>query len=144
MDKFPKCVQAKAKKQIRDIYMADTRENVEKAYHLFIKSYEAKYPKATECLSKDRESMLVFYDFPTEHWQHTRTTNPIESTHATVRLRTARVRGCFFSQTVMNMACKLCQSAEKGWRKLRGYRRLAEVFEGVSYINGISERGMAA
>jgi transposase-like protein len=144
LNKLPKCIQPKAKKKIHDIYMADTKENALKAYHLFIKSYDAKYPKATECLSKDRESMLAFYDFPAEHWQHIRTTNPIESTFATVRLRTARIRGCFSSQTVINMAFKLCQGAEKRWRKLRGYRRLAEVIEGINFIDGISERDIAA
>lgn len=144
LNKLPKSVQPKAKKRIHDIYMADTKENAIKAYNLFIKSYEAKYPKATDCLSKDRESMLVFYDFPAEHWQHIRTTNPIESTFATVRLRTAKIRGCFSTQTVINMAFKLCQSAEKKWRKLRGYRRLAEVIEGINFIDGISERDIAA
>lgn len=144
LNKLPKSVQPKAKKRIHDIYMADTKENAIKAYNLFIKSYEVKYPKATDCLLKDRESMLAFYDFPAEHWQHIRTTNPIESTFATVRLRTARIRGCFSTQTVTNMAFKLCQSAEKKWRKLRGYRRLAEVIEGINFIDGISERDIAA
>lgn len=144
LNKLPKSIQAKAKKRIHDIYMAETKQAAIKAYNLFIKSYESKYSKATECLSKDRESMLAFYDFPAEHWQHIRTTNPIESTFATVRLRTAKIRGCFSTQTVINMAFKLCQSAEKKWRKLRGYRRLAEIVEGINFIDGISERDIAA
>ena len=144
LNKMSKSVQPKAKSRIHDIYMADTKENALKAYELFLKTYDAKYPKATNCLIKDRESMLAFYDFPAEHWQHIRTTNPIESTFATVRLRTARVRGCFSTETVINMAFKLCQSAEKKWRKLRGYKRLAEIIEGVNFIDGISERDIAA
>ncbi len=144
LNKLPKSGQPKAKERIHDIYMAETKEDAIKAYDLFIRTYEAKYPKATDCLLKDRDSMLAFYDFPAEHWQHIRTTNPIESTFATVRLRTRKVRGCFSSQTVINMAFKLCQSAEKKWRRLRGYKRLAEIIEGVNFIDGISEREIAA
>nr|VFK03917.1 MAG: Transposase, Mutator family [Candidatus Kentron sp. H] len=124
--------------------MADTKKNAYKAWDLFVKSYDAKYPRASECLLKDRASMLAFYNFPAEHWQHIRTTNPIESTFATVRHRTKRVKGCFSAQSVINMAFKLCQSAEKKWRRLRGYKRLAEVIEGVNFIDGISEKELVA
>ena len=137
LNKLPKNIQPKAKQRIHDIYMADAKENA-------IKTYDAKYPKATNCLAKDRDSMLAFYDFPADHWQHIRTSNPIESTFATVRHRTRRVKGCFSAQTVINMAFKLCQSAEKKWRRLRGYKRLTEVIEGVNFIDGISEKELAA
>lgn len=137
LNKLPKNIQPKAKQRIHDIYMADTKENA-------IKTYDAKYPEATNCLAKDRDSMLAFYDFPADHWQHIRTSNPIESTFATVRHRTRRVKGCFSAQTVINMAFKLCQSAEKKWRRLRGYKRLTEVIEGVNFIDGISEKELAA
>lgn len=144
LNKLPKSIQSKAKKKIHEIYMSDTKENAEKAYKLFCKTYRLKYPKAVECLEKDRESLMTFYDFPAEHWKHIRSTNPIESTFATVRLRTYKVRGCFSSRSVVNMAFKLCQSAEKTWRKLSGYKRLAEVIEGVRFIDGISEKDIAA
>ena len=144
LNRLPKSLQPKAKQRIHDIYMADTKKNAIEAWDIFLKTYDAKYPKATECLSKDRDAMLAFYDFPAEHWQHIRTTNPIESTFATAGLRTAKVRGCFSTETVVNMAFKLCQSAERKWRKLRGYKRLAEVIEGVNFIDGISERDKAA
>ena len=144
LNKLPKNIQPKAKQRIHDIYMADTKENAIKAWDLLIKTYDAKYPEATNCLAKDRDSMLAFYDFPADHWQHIRTSNPIESTFATVRHRTRRVKGCFSAQTVINMAFKLCQSAEKKWRRLRGYKRLTEVIEGVNFIDGISEKELAA
>ena len=144
LNKLPKGIQPKAKKRIHDICMADTKESAIRARDLFIETYEAKYPKAIDCLLKDRDSILSFYDFPAAHWRHIRTTNPIESTFATVRLRTAKARGCFSSQTILNMAFKLCQSAERKWRKPRGYKRLAEVMEGTRFIDGISEKEIAA
>ena len=144
LNKLPKSVQPKAKQRIHDIYRADTKKNAINAWELFINTYDAKYPKATKCLIKDRDSMLVFYDFPAEHWQHIRTTNPIESPFATVRHRTRRVKGCFSAQTVIHMAFKLCQGAEKRWRRLRGYKRLVEIIEGVHFIDGISEKELAA
>ena len=106
--------------------------------------YEAKYPKAADCLHKDREHLLTFYDFPAEHWRHIRTTNPIESTFATVRLRTAKVRSCFSSTTVLTMAFKLCQSAQKRWIRLHHPERLAEVIKGVKFVDGIMEQRIAA
>jgi transposase-like protein len=103
--------------------------------------YGAKYPKAAQCLEKDRNALLTFYDFPAEHWRHIRTTNPRESTFATVRLRTAKVRGCFSGNTVITMAFKLYQCAEKRWIRLHRPERLAEVIKGVKFVNGIEKNG---
>ena len=120
--------------------MAATRQDAEKAFDLFLKTYQLKYPKATQCLEKDREELLAFYDFPADHWAHIRTSNPIESTFATVRLRTAKTRGCLSRSTLLTMVFKLGLSAEKGWRKLRGFRQLADVINGVKFIDGIDEK----
>ena len=100
-----------------------------RAFNLFIKTYELKYPKATQCLEKDREELLAFYDFPADHWPHIRTSNPIESTFSTIRLRTKKTRACVSRTTILTMVYKLGLSAEKGWRKLRGFRRLADVIK---------------
>ncbi len=140
LNKMPKSIQPKAKQQLQDIWMAETREEAETAFELFVDTYQAKYPKACQCLEKDREQMLAFYDFPAEHWVHIRTSNPIESTFATVRLRTAKTRGCVSRTTILTMVFRLGLSAEKGWRKLRGFRRLAEVINGVNFIDGIDEK----
>lgn len=144
LNKLPKASQPKAKGKIHEIWMSETKEDAKKAFNHFIKLYEAKYPKATNCLEKDREVLLTFYDFPAEHWKHLRTTNPIESTFATVRLRTAKVRGCFSADSVISMAFKLCQSAEKKWRCLSAPKRLVEVIEGVKFVNGVAEFKKAA
>lgn len=113
LNKLPKSLQPKAKENLHKIWMSEKRKDAERAFDSFINIYEAKYPKAVNCLTKDRNILLNFYDFPAEHWRHIRTTNPIESTFATVRLRTAKVRGCFSSRSVLAMAFKLCRSAEK-------------------------------
>lgn len=115
LNNLPKSLQSKAKSQIQQIWMAESRANAEKALNHFLKVYEAKYPKATQCLEKDREILLTLYDFPAEHWRHLRTTNPIESTFATVRLRTKKVCGCFSRTTVLTMSFKLIESAQKRW-----------------------------
>ena len=140
LNKLPKHSQAKAKQYIHDIWMAETRENAEKAFDLFLKTYQLKYPKATQCLEKDREELLAFYDFPADHWVHIRTSNPIESTFSTIRLRTKKTRGCVSRTTILTMVYKLGLSAERGWRKLRGFRRLADVINGVKFIDGIDEK----
>ena len=111
--------------------MAATRQAAEKAFDHFLTVYRPKYPKAAECLEKDREALLTFYDFPAEHWIHLRTTNPIESTFATVRLRTAKTRGCVSRESILAMVFMLVKSAERHWRKLNGIPRLAQVIEGV-------------
>jgi len=139
LNKLPKNLQARAKDHIHDIWMADTREDANKAFDYFIKAYELKYPKATHCLAKDREELLIFYDFPAEHWHHIRTTNPIESTFATVRLRTGKTRGCLSRKTGLTMVFKMIQSAEKRWLKLRGQNMTAQVIKGVNFKNGIAQ-----
>jgi putative transposase len=144
LNKLPKSVQAKAKKKLHQIWMASHKAEAQRHFDEFITIYEAKYPKATECLQKDREVLLTFYDFPAEHWRHIRTTNPIESTFSTVRLRTAKVRSCFSSKTVLTMAFKLCECAQKKWQRLYGYRKLGKVIRGVKFINGIEETRNAA
>ncbi len=144
LNNFPKAVQAKAKKALHQIWMAETREEAFRAFDEFIATYELKFPKATACLAKDREELLAFYDFPAEHWPHLRTTNPIESTFATIKLRTAKTRGCLSRVTMLTMVFKLTRSAEKRWRRLQGYRRLGEVVENVRFVNGIRAKEVAA
>ena len=136
IDKLPKSQQEKAKTMLKEIWMSATREDAYKAFDAFITEYDAKYPKATECLMKDKEALLTFYDFPAEHWIHLRTTNPIESTFATVRHRTYKVKGAFSNKTIVSMAFKLIQCAEKNWIKLRGFEHLDNVIKGVVFKNG--------
>jgi putative transposase len=102
-----------------------------------VQSYEPKYPKAAECLAKDRDALLAFYDFPAVHWTHLRTTNPIESTFATVRLRTVKSRGCGSRASILSTVFKLAQSAEQRWQKLRGAEMLGKVITGVQFSNGV-------
>jgi len=137
LNKMPKSFQAKAKGMLHDIWMAPTRAEAEKAFTLFLSSFRSKYPKATECLEKDTDVLLTFYDFPAEHWIHLRTTNPIESIFATVRLRTARTKGCGSRTACLTMVFKLVQSAERHWRALNGSTLLPEVFEGVQFTDGV-------
>jgi putative transposase len=139
LNKLPKSLQAKAKQQIHDIWLNETKEDANKSFDFFIETYQAKYSNATECLAKDRDELLAFYDFPAEHWQHIRTTNPIESTFATVKLRTVKTRGCLSRKTAFTMVFKLLESAQKRWRKLRGPNRVAEVIRGVDFVNGIAQ-----
>jgi transposase-like protein len=136
LNALPKSVQPKAKSALHDIWQAATREDADRAFDQFIVTYEAKYPKATHCLLKDRDSLLTFYDFPAVHWQHLRTTNPIESTFATIRHRTTRTKGCVTRDSMLHMMFKLGQCAEKNWRRLRGFKYLAKVIEGVRFVNG--------
>lgn len=144
LNKLPKSLQPKAKERLHQIWMAANKNEAEQCFDAFIQTYEAKYPKAVECLKKDRDVLLTFYDFPAEHWRHIRTTNPIESTFATVRLRTAKVRSCFSSLTVLTMAFQLCRCAQKRWIRLHHPERLAEVIRGVKFVNGIIENRIAA
>ena len=120
--------------------MADNRELAEKAFDVFIASYEDKYPQATRCLQKDYDQLLTFYDFPAKHWQSIRTTNPIESVFATIRHRTKRSKGCLSRLTMLHMMYKLGECAEKNWRKLRGFNDLAKVIVGVKFKDGIEEQ----
>ena len=137
LDKLPKRLQPDAKDKLHQICLADTREAANEAFDLFVSTYEAKYPKATACLTKDREELLAFYDFPAEHWIHPRTTNPIESMFATVRLRTKKTKGCGSRLATITMVFKLAQSAEKRWRKLNGYALIADVVAGKIFQDGV-------
>lgn len=137
LDKLPKNKQAKAKSLIHEIWMADTRENATKSFDAFLETYQAKYPKACDCLAQDREVLLAFYDFPAEHWRHLRTTNPIESTFATIRLRHRRTKGNGTRQACLTMMFKLAQSAQRGWRLLAGAKLLPEVIQGIVFKDGI-------
>ena len=139
LNKMPKHVQPKAKAMVQDIWMAGTKADAEAAFDLFVETFEAKYPKAAECLAKDREVLLAFYDFPAEHWIHIRTTNPIESTFATVRLRTVRTKGCGSRTATLTMVWKLVQAAERHWRRLNGSMLLPEMIRGVKFIDGVKD-----
>lgn len=136
LDKLPSSIQAKAKGMIHDMYLAPTREDALKAYELFIASFGAKYPKAVECLTKDKDDLFAFYDFPAAHWIHLRTTNPIESTFATVRLRHRKTKGNGTRKATLAMVYKLCREAEKGWRKLDGFKLISLVVAGKKFVNG--------
>ena len=138
LDKLPKSKQPEAKGMLHEIYEADTRISAEKAFDRFIEIFEPKYPRAAECLAKDRAKMLGFYDFPAEHWRHIRTTNPIESSFATVRLRTKRTKGCGSVDATVAMTFKLLMDAKKGWRKLNGHKLLADVIDiRVKFVDGL-------
>jgi transposase-like protein len=144
LDKLPKRIQPGAKDALHQIWMAETRKHAEAAFDLFLATYQAKYPKACECLSKDRAELLAFYDFPAEHWKHLRTTNPIESTFATVRLRHRRTKGSGSRTACLTMVFKLMQSAAKRWRLLNGSQLLDDVIQGVQFIDGIKPQQDAA
>jgi transposase-like protein len=134
---LPKSVQPKAKQALHDIWQAETQADAEKAFDLFIRMYEPKYPKAAVCLHKDREELMAFYDFPAQHWQSIRTSNPIESTFGTIRHRTKRCKGCLTRDGMLHMMFKLGQCAQKNWRRLRGFDYLAKVITGVKFKDGI-------
>lgn len=133
LNKLPKRQQPEAKRAIWDIYRAEGKTEANQAFNRFIATYQAKYPEATRCLAKDRDVLLTFFDFPAEHWPHIRTTNPIESTFATVRLRTDNTRGCVSKDTILALVFKLVKSAQKGWLRIRGFKYLADVIEGVPF-----------
>lgn len=122
---------------IHEMYMAETKAAALKAYDHFIAVYEDKYPRAVECLQKDKDQLFTFYDFPAAHWQHIRTTNPIESTFSTIRLRTKKTRGCGSRLATLTMVFKLAEEAQKGWRKLRGYKMLTYVIKDELFIDGV-------
>ena len=136
LDKLPDCVQTQATKMIRDMWQADKRANALKACDLFIETFGKKYPKATECLEKDKEDLFRFYDYPAEHCAHIRTSNPIESTFATVRLRHKSTKGNGSSAASVAMAFKLCLQAEKNWRRLRGFKQLELVAKNIIFVDG--------
>jgi putative transposase len=136
LNKLPKSMQPKVKAELHEIWMAATREDAERAFDRTLKRFDAKYPQAMDCLSKDRDALLAFYDYPAEHWVHIRTTNPIESTFATVRLRTKRSRNCGSRDTTLAMVFKLLQSAQKRWKRIKGFRKLELVVNNVQFRNG--------
>lgn len=137
LDKVPLSVQANMKKDLREVYWAPSRAAAETAIDVFAEKYRAKYSRAVECLTKDRETLLAFYDFPAEHWDHLRTTNPIESVFATVRHRTVRTKGSLSSTTARLMVFKLVVAASKTWRRLKGTNQLPKVIAGVRFNDGI-------
>jgi transposase-like protein len=143
LDKLPKGLQPKAKALLHEIYQAPGREEAEKAFDLFVRTYEAKYPKATECLAKDRTELLAFYDFPAEHWMHLRSTNVIESVFATVRLRTEKTKGTGTRVACLTMVFKLMESASRRWRALNGAALLQEVIKGTVFVDGIKQENAA-
>jgi putative transposase len=135
--KLPKSQQSKAKRALQEIWMAETKADAEVAFDAFIESYRVKYEKAAECLNKDRDVLLTFYDFPAEHWKHLRTTNPIESTFATVRHRTVRSKGCLSNRTALAMVFKLVEAAQNSWRRLDGNNQLPKLILGVKFTDGL-------
>jgi len=139
LNKMPKSIQAKAKSMLHDIWMAETRSTAHQAFDLFVETFAAKYDAAVRCLAADREALLAFYDFPAEHWIHLRTTNPIESTFATVRLRTHKTKGAGSRIACLTMVFKLAMSAQKRWRALNGAKLLADVIGGVKFEDGVKK-----
>ena len=137
LNKLPKSQQPKAKRDLQEIWMAETKKEAVKAFDAFIESYQVKYEKASACLEKDRDVLLAFYDFPAEHWKHLRTTNPIESTFATVRHRTTRSKGCLSNKTGLAMVFKLVEGAQKSWRRLDGHALLPKLILGVKFNDGL-------
>ena len=139
LDKMPKSVQGEAKSMLHEMWGADTRAHAQGAFERFCATWEAKYPKAVECLAKDEDELFSFYDFPAGHWRSIRTTNPIESTFATIRLRTAKTRNCLSEKSALSLVHQLAMSAEKRWGPLRGLRHLADVITDVRFIDGVNE-----
>lgn len=137
LDKLPKRVQPHAKMLLHEMYLSPTKLDALKAYDLFLKTYGVKYPKACDCLRKDKDVLFTFYDFPAEHWNHIRTTNVIESAFATVRHRTRQTKGCGSRQATLTMVFKLATQAEKHWRRINGYELISKVIEGVQFVDGL-------
>ena len=135
--KLPKSQQPKAKRALQEVWMAETKAAAEAAFDAFIESYTLKFKKAADCLAKDRDALLAFYDFPAEHWKHLRTTNPIESTFATVRHRTVRAKGCLSNKTALAMVFKLIEGAQRSWRRLDGHAQLPKLIMGVKFSDGL-------
>lgn len=135
---LPDSIQGKAKAGLKEIWRAETKAQANKAFDTFLCDFEAKYPKAVAVLEKDREPLLAFYDFPAEHWLHSRTTNPIESTFATIRHRTTRTKNCVSRNTLLGLVFQLTLTAEKGWRRIRGFKYLPDVIDGVRFQDGLA------
>ena len=137
LNKLPKSLHSKAKRALQEIWMAETKVIAEIAFRAFVENYQLKYEKAVDCLIKDRDTLLAFYDFPAEHWKHLRTTNPIESTFATVRHRTIRAKGCLSNRTALAMVFKLVDAAQQTWRRLDGHNQLPKIIQGVKFKDGL-------
>ena len=144
LNKLPRSMQGKAKQALRNIYLAESRQAAQQAVDRFTSLYGTKYPKAVECLAKDRQALLAFYDFPAEHWGHLRTTNPIESTFATVRLRQRRTKGCGSREASLTMVFMLARQAERHWRRLNGSEAIIHVLEGKEFKDGLMVQENAA
>jgi len=143
LNKLPKSQQPKAKRALQEIWMAETKKDALAAFDAFVETWGVKYDKAVECLTKDREVLLAFYDFPAEHWKHLRTTNVIESAFATIRHRTVRAKGCLSNKTALAMIYKLAEAAEKNWRRLDGHNQLPKLILGVRFVDGIEIKSQA-
>jgi putative transposase len=143
LNKMPKSMTTAVKFDLREIAQAETRATAEAAIHTFAEKYVAKYPKAVACLTKDREALLAFYDFPAEHWDHLRTANPIESVFATVRHRTVRTKGALSQKTVKLMVFTLVRAASRKWRRLKGANQLPRVVDGIKFTDGVANREAA-
>ena len=139
LNKLPKGVQPKAKAMLHDSWMAETQAAADQAFALFVATFAAKFPAAT-CLVKDRDVLLTFYAFPAEHWMHIRTTNPVESTFATGRLRTRKTKGAGSRLACLTMVFKLAMAAQKQWRALNGSQLIAEVIDGVPFVDGVRQK----
>jgi transposase-like protein len=137
LNKMPKSVQPRAKADLHEIWLAPTRAEANQAFDKFLAKYGAKYEGACDCLTKDREALLAFYDFPAEHWKHLRTTNPIESTFATIRLRHGRTKGNGTRKASLAMMFKLAQAAQKKWRRLNGQEQLGLLLQGKVFVDGV-------
>ena len=137
LNKLPNSQQPKAKRALQEIWMAETKKDALAAFDAFVEIWSVKYDKAVECLIRDRDALLAFYDFPAEHWQHLRTTNVIESSFATVRHRTVRSKGCLSNKTALAMIFKLAEAAEKSWRRLNGHNQLPKIILGIKFTDGI-------
>jgi putative transposase len=137
LNKLPKSQQSKAKRALQEIWMAETKKDALTAFNAVLETWGVKYDKAIECLSKDRDALLAFYDFPAQHWKHLRTTNVIESSFATVRHRTTRSKGCLSNRTALAMIFKLAEAAEKSWRRLDGHNQLPKLILGVKFTDGM-------
>ena len=144
LDKMPKTVQKPAKRLIHEMYLSPTKADALNAFKDFLKVYEAKYPGACTCLEKDKDQLFTFYDFPSMHWQYIRTTNPIESTFATIRHRTRQTKGCGSRQATVTMVYKLAIGAEKGWHRLRGSNLIEKVVRGVRFSDGEEKKEQEA
>jgi hypothetical protein len=137
LDKMPKKVQPSAKQLLHEMYLAETKTDALSAFDEFVHRYGAKFPKAVKCLAKDKAVLFAFYDFPAEHWQHIRSTNPIESTFATVRHRQRQTKGCGSRAATLAMVFKLAREAEKRWRRIDGYQLIVKLLKGVTFQDGI-------